>query len=89
MRRLLFPAVTLLAACQVTKIADKQTMVMMAPSIMGMSDVGLACATGAALMPVVGSLGKKGERRTKRWCCRPCQRECAPSSRLAMPRFND
>lgn len=46
------------SACSLGKVADRQTMLTAAPSILSLPDVELACATGAALAPVVGALGE-------------------------------
>ena len=62
--RLLVPISILVVhcACSIPKIVDKNTMMSMAPQMMSMDTIGLSCATGAALTPVVGALGKEGNR---------------------------
>lgn len=45
-----------LSGCNIAKMADKSTVRSMAPDILAVPDVGLGCATGAALAPVVGAL---------------------------------
>jgi hypothetical protein len=45
-----------LTGCNLARIADNQTVVVMAPEILAVPDVGLGCATGAALAPVLGAL---------------------------------
>lgn len=55
----------LATGCNIARIADKQTMTSMAPQIMANPDVGLGCATGAAMAPVLGSLGDPEDRADK------------------------
>ena len=55
----------LAVACNVPRLVDKSTMTSMAPQIMANPDVGLGCATGAAMAPVLGALGKPDDRPDK------------------------
>jgi len=52
-------------ACNVPRLVDKSTMTSMAPQIMANPDVGLGCATGAAMAPVLGALGDEDDRPDK------------------------
>lgn len=56
MRALPLLAFTGLTGCNLARIMDKQTVQNMAPDILAVPDVGLGCATGAALAPVLGAL---------------------------------
>lgn len=47
------------AGCNIARIVDKSTMTTVAPRVMATPDVGLGCATGAAMAPVLGALGKE------------------------------
>jgi len=49
-------ATLVLTGCNLARIADNQTVMVMAPEILAVPDVGLGCATGAALAPVLGAL---------------------------------
>ncbi len=49
------------AACSIPKVVDSQTVKKMLPGTMMSGDLGLACVSGAALGPLVGSLGKAPE----------------------------
>lgn len=55
----------LATGCNIARIVDKQTMTTMAPQVMANPDVGLGCATGAAMAPVLSALGKDGNRPDK------------------------
>jgi hypothetical protein len=56
MRALPLLALAGLTGCNLARIMDKQTVQNMAPDILAVPDVGLGCATGAALAPVLGAL---------------------------------
>ncbi len=51
-------ALTVMPACSLTRVTDKQTLTRMAPSMMANPDVDAACEIGVTMSPLVSSLGK-------------------------------